>query len=57
MLNFEYLSHAPHELFCYICFYFVVFVKRFMGYITYGIRARVETLRPIGLKILQHVLF
>ena len=19
MLNFEYLSHAPHELFCYIC--------------------------------------
>ena len=30
---------------------------RYMGFLTGGIRARVETLRPIGLKMFPHILF
>ena len=32
-------------------------VMRYKGYVTYGIRARVEKLGPIGLKMLPHALF
>ena len=34
-----------------------IMASRYDRYITYGIRARVETLRPIGLKMLPHALF